>query len=632
MTFTVVADSNLDVITYLTDPENCDAVFQVASQFNCLEMPGPGVAPTEGITDYVSDLTQGPACSLAAPAATLFRNYCVKHSVNKADANGTHEGQLTQQLNLLSDALNIFKQIKIDEFIDYKNGYILRKEDRSPKNNEPYETIGLYLNTTNDNDESLYKMFVDKVRVGVQWDTQVWDIPKQKVCQVFCSGLSMAYDPTQVDITNESVVTFCTAVLEGAYECTLLAAEAKRRQLKKDRIKVFLTQVGCGVYENKTEWVAYVLKKLFTTYKNLPLDVCMLIRGQNDHVYDELLELVSNSFNITPSNSLKQGDSQNMETRRSDLPGNVSQFPEIQIGQYKFELVQKYEQKGRSCVLINQTFTDNVTTKVTTKTQFFAYTSLSGAGFWRYAKLILRQYQKGLHYTASSFLHIDLQIFINNNIHKIRIEDWNESDNTIMSHNNATLLDSDERLDKSLDETIFKDFKTDPKNTCGNEEGTIKELKKNLKDLSEKLKTLNFSMKDIKRPWNVKRGDKFNLTGEILEYICATHTLYVLSYNLSIKNGKDSEWTVTNKYCPIIIIPSENEPLRNITNYGLYNKYVDSGAYGCKFLEYSKQVKDDELNIDRKQNRYYHENMAQYIYIGDRYDGLYPFTPDTSHP
>ena len=63
------------VQTLIKDPAYAGAVFQVASQFNCLEMVGPGVSPSRGITGYVSDPTQGPACALACPAASVFRNY-----------------------------------------------------------------------------------------------------------------------------------------------------------------------------------------------------------------------------------------------------------------------------------------------------------------------------------------------------------------------------------------------------------------------------------------------------------------------------------------------------------------------------------------------------------------------------
>ena len=58
-------------------PENRWATFQVASQFNCLEFVGPSVVPEDGITGYVMDRTQGPACSIACGPATAYRNYFV---------------------------------------------------------------------------------------------------------------------------------------------------------------------------------------------------------------------------------------------------------------------------------------------------------------------------------------------------------------------------------------------------------------------------------------------------------------------------------------------------------------------------------------------------------------------------
>ena len=41
-----------------------NALFQVASQFNLLEMAGPDVTPEGGVTRYIYDRTQGPACAL----------------------------------------------------------------------------------------------------------------------------------------------------------------------------------------------------------------------------------------------------------------------------------------------------------------------------------------------------------------------------------------------------------------------------------------------------------------------------------------------------------------------------------------------------------------------------------------
>ena len=56
-------------------PEYSGAVFQVASQFNLLEMIGPSVTPEDGVARYEHDRTQGPACAIAAGAATIYRNY-----------------------------------------------------------------------------------------------------------------------------------------------------------------------------------------------------------------------------------------------------------------------------------------------------------------------------------------------------------------------------------------------------------------------------------------------------------------------------------------------------------------------------------------------------------------------------
>jgi hypothetical protein len=55
-----------DVRAMHADPELEKALFQVASQFNLLEMTGPSITPEDGVTRYSNDHTQGPACAIAA--------------------------------------------------------------------------------------------------------------------------------------------------------------------------------------------------------------------------------------------------------------------------------------------------------------------------------------------------------------------------------------------------------------------------------------------------------------------------------------------------------------------------------------------------------------------------------------
>jgi hypothetical protein len=64
-----------DVQQLHRDKANASSMFQVASQFNLLEMISPNVTPEDGVGIYERDLTQGPACAVAAGAGTIYRNY-----------------------------------------------------------------------------------------------------------------------------------------------------------------------------------------------------------------------------------------------------------------------------------------------------------------------------------------------------------------------------------------------------------------------------------------------------------------------------------------------------------------------------------------------------------------------------
>jgi len=66
-----------DVQQLHANSKNAGAFFQVASQFNLLEMTDPSRTPDDGIGCYQFDRTQGPACAMAAGAGTIFRNYLV---------------------------------------------------------------------------------------------------------------------------------------------------------------------------------------------------------------------------------------------------------------------------------------------------------------------------------------------------------------------------------------------------------------------------------------------------------------------------------------------------------------------------------------------------------------------------
>lgn len=106
-----------DVQQLHQDPANRDAVFQVASQFNLLEMVSPHVTPLHGITDYAFDKTQGPVCAMACGAGTLYRNYLVplENQIGQTDS---------LQLNML-DQLEKALNNDIHQYWTMQNGYLM---------------------------------------------------------------------------------------------------------------------------------------------------------------------------------------------------------------------------------------------------------------------------------------------------------------------------------------------------------------------------------------------------------------------------------------------------------------------------------------------------------------------------
>lgn len=102
-------------------PEFSGALFQVASQFNLLEMVSPKVTPEQGVTRYQHDRTQGPACAIAAGAATIYRNYF-------APLRGG-EGQTAERqvdcLEAVGSALAEALAQPVEHFWIMKNGYAL---------------------------------------------------------------------------------------------------------------------------------------------------------------------------------------------------------------------------------------------------------------------------------------------------------------------------------------------------------------------------------------------------------------------------------------------------------------------------------------------------------------------------
>lgn len=193
-------------------------LFQVASQFNCLEAPGPSIVP---VSDYVHDYTQGPRASVSAFPATLLRHYRAPHRA------GGHFVQTDERhLNLLDDALG-------PDASCVRSGYLQASEIPDVERAAALLTDGF-----------------DRIKVGLHEDVEVvlghdWGGPvlgAGRIAQVFTSTIAEGgYGPDDGSAARRDLRV---QLLRAAYLGTLLSAIVSGSQT------AVLTLIGGGVFGN----------------------------------------------------------------------------------------------------------------------------------------------------------------------------------------------------------------------------------------------------------------------------------------------------------------------------------------------------------------------------------------------
>ena len=239
------------------------AIFQVASQFNLLEMVGPNVTPEQGVTRYQHDRTQGPACAIAAGAATVYRNYFVPVAGQVGQTS-------TRQLDCLSDLGHaLAKQLgrSVNSLWTMRNGYALC----SP---EGLEAIGEHLRNSSGVERDALRSLL---RIGLHSNVEVTeghnDRRPRLVSQAFCSALPVAYTGINASLWQP----FAELVLEAAYEATLWAA-AINAEWGCSNI-VLLTQLGGGAFGNDPKWIRAAINRALKIFKHHELDVRLVSYG-----------------------------------------------------------------------------------------------------------------------------------------------------------------------------------------------------------------------------------------------------------------------------------------------------------------------------------------------------------------
>lgn len=255
-----------DVQALHVNEANAGALFQVASQFNLLEMTGPRRTPEEGVGIYEDDRTQGPACAIAAGAGTIFRNYFV-------EVNGRVGQSEDNQIDCLSD-IGIALGNKDNSLWQMQNGYALPSR-------EGLLRISNILEGANENDRDALRKLL---RIGVQTGVQVTlGGALHAVSQAYCSALPVAYSNHSSALWKP----FATLILEASYEATLLAA-VLNAAVTGNRT-VFLTLLGGGVFGNEPEWIRSAIRRAVAACKDMSLNVSIVSYGASSPGVQDLV-------------------------------------------------------------------------------------------------------------------------------------------------------------------------------------------------------------------------------------------------------------------------------------------------------------------------------------------------------
>lgn len=245
-----------DVRAMHAQPAHAGALFQVASQFNLLEMVSPEVSPEDGVTRYAHDRTQGPACAMAAGAATIYRNYLVPVD---GEPGQTRRRQI-DALRPIGDALAAQLGRPLQALWAMQNGYALCHADA-------LAAIGDFLRMAP-------AATVDDLRgrlcIGWHEDVAVTDAPgpnPPRVSQAFCSALPVAYTPIAPALWEP----FARLVLEAAYEATLRAAVLQRHA--GGSAQVLLTRLGGGAFGNLDPWIDDAIERALAQVEWAGLEV-----------------------------------------------------------------------------------------------------------------------------------------------------------------------------------------------------------------------------------------------------------------------------------------------------------------------------------------------------------------------
>lgn len=248
------------------DATNQHALFQVASQFNLLEMMAPDVTPEWGVGIYERDPTQGPACAIAAGSGTIFRNYFV-------DVNGKLGQTEDNQIDCLAEMGALLGNTE-QRLWRMVNGYALPSATGLKQISQQLDAL----------DELGRDRLRQSLQIGLQWNTQVTlDSASHIVSQAYCSALPVSYTEHSLELW----APFANLVLEASYEATICAAIINAARTGNNTL--YLTLIGGGAFGNELDWIVNAIRRALRLYSDSGLDVSMVSYSRSKPCVQQLV-------------------------------------------------------------------------------------------------------------------------------------------------------------------------------------------------------------------------------------------------------------------------------------------------------------------------------------------------------
>jgi hypothetical protein len=302
----------------IQDPANNGAIFVLPSQFNGAEYRSPTNA-IEDLNDYKSDPTGGPLGQLSChPAVATF---ILKYAARKLpDVTSDVTSNFTSDFLVINAIDNLIECLQYLNIVSLtlNNGYL-----EVPQNLQNGQVLDL-TDSQNppQNATNIFDCFCGKLKV-----LQTDDVPangltppivyssfnsqaKSKVSLVYASAVPLNYYSTPPTNPEKSTLQYCVAGFDlvAQYFGAMVSAYNKSKkpeQVPGKKVKLFLTPLGGGVFNNPREMIAcsallayYQAQKLFTDF-DASVEVIFLVWDGSEAECKDFIEFFNEDGSVT---------------------------------------------------------------------------------------------------------------------------------------------------------------------------------------------------------------------------------------------------------------------------------------------------------------------------------------------